>query len=157
MASIKKMLAGIDPLVALWVAPCKLQDRGLVIDIDVLVRIGDLFRFRWDPPVLAVLEERPFRFRALLTRLESQVGEHVDDNALSRSLHRLTGSGLVGVEVTPIGGRNFNVYGLTETGHKYLETYGAFIAIYARVEKPCDDCSGCCLRHHHPHSEHTPA
>lgn len=101
-----------------------------MIDIDKLVRIAEYFRFRWDPPILAELAQRPSRFRALASRLETHVGEHVDDNALSRSLHRLTRSGLVTADGNRIGGRDFKVYRLTAKGREHVNTYGALVAVF---------------------------
>ncbi|WP_117214520.1 winged helix-turn-helix transcriptional regulator [Allorhizocola rhizosphaerae] len=105
-----------------------------MIDIDTLVRIAGYFRFRWDPPILAELAQRPSRFRQLATRLQRHVGEHVDDNALSRSLQRLTRSGLVTADDNRVGRRDFKVYRLTAKGHAHVHTYGALAAVF--VEKP---------------------
>jgi len=116
------------------------------IDIDVLIRIAEFFRFRWDPPILAELAERPSRFRALASRLETHVGEHVDDNALSRSLHRLTRSGLVTAECSRVGRRDVKLYRLTRSGREHVATYGAFVAAYRPIDRlPGGDCDGCCL------------
>jgi DNA-binding HxlR family transcriptional regulator len=113
--------------------------------LDVLVQIADLFRFRWDPPILAVLAERPLRFRALLRRLEAHVGDHVDDNALSRSLHRLTRMEYVRAESERIGQRDFPFYSITRAGRDHVATYDAFIALYQGLHASGGDCNGCCL------------
>lgn len=105
-----------------------------MIDIDTLVRIAEYFRFRWDPPILAELAQRPSRFRALASRLETHVGEHVDDNALSRSLHRLTRSGLITADGSRVGRRDFKVYRLTAKGHQQVHTYVALVAVF--IGKP---------------------
>ena len=117
------------------------------IEIDALVRIAGLFRFRWDPPILAVLAERSFRFRALLTRLESHIGEHVDDNALTRSLRRLTRSGLVRADNKRVGRRNIKVYSVTDTGREHVELYHAFITVYEHRRKPAGACDRTCCVH----------
>jgi DNA-binding HxlR family transcriptional regulator len=106
--------------------------RGTKIDLEKLIHVAGMFRFRWDPPVLAVLAERPFRFRALHARLQAQIGDHVDDNALTRSLHRLTTSGLVHIDSTPSGNRTINTYSLSEHGREQLGTYKAIVEAYGR-------------------------
>lgn len=107
-----------------------------------------MFRFRWDPPILAVLAEKPFRFRALHARLVAQVGEHVDDNALTRSLQRLTRSGLVRADSKRSGNRLINTYCLSDQGREHLATYEAIVAVYAHVHLPLDECDGKCSVHH---------
>jgi DNA-binding PadR family transcriptional regulator len=109
----------------------------------VLVRIAEYFRFRWDPPILAELAQRPSRFRALASRLETHVGEHVDDNALSRSLQRLTRSGLVTADGNRVGRRDFKVYRLTAKGREHVHTYLALVAVFANKPHPDSD-HGCC-------------
>lgn len=115
---------------------------GAKIDIDALVRIADLFRFRWDPPILVVLAEKPFRFRALHSRLETHVGEHVDDNALTRSLHRLTRSGLVRADSKSAGSRVIKTYGLSDKGRQHLLTYEAIVTAYVHLHLLQDECDG---------------
>jgi len=129
---------------------CSAQDGGLAIDIDTqtLARIAEHFRHRWDPLVLAELSEQPSRFRALASRLETHVGEHVDDNALSRSLHRLTRFGLVTAERRSVGRRDLKTYRLTRTGREQVGTFAAFVAVI--THKPEDGHNdGCCI--HGPH------
>lgn len=113
-----------------------------MIDIDTLVRIAEYFRFRWDPPILAELAQRPSRFRALASRLETHVGEHVDDNALSRSLQRLTRSGLVTADDNRVGRRDFKVYRLTAKGREHVRTYGALVAVFIDKPDPGPDHGG---------------
>lgn len=109
---------------------------GQKIDIDVLVRIADLFRHRLDPAVLAVLAERPYRYRALTNRLTAQVRAHVDDNAVSRSLKRLTRFGLVRADSKHHGSRAINIYMLTDNGRELCLTYEAIATGYAHVHMP---------------------
>jgi DNA-binding PadR family transcriptional regulator len=130
-----------------------LHQRGEEIDIDALVRIADLFRLRWDPAVLAVLAERPSRYRALHTRLESHVGEHVDDNALTRCLQRATRSGLIRADSKRLGSRIIKTYALTERGRDQLMTYEAIVAVYAHVHMPESECDGGCSVHTSPQAE----
>jgi DNA-binding HxlR family transcriptional regulator len=120
---------------------------GLKIDIEQLIRIADLFRTRWDPPILAVLAEKPFRFRALHSQLEAHVGEHVDDNALTRSLHRLTRSNLVRVDSKRSGNRLIKTYSLSENGREQLATYEAIVDVYTHLHLPADKCDGRCPVH----------
>ena len=124
-----------------------MQGRGPKIDIEQLVLIADMFRFRWDPPILAVLAERPFRFRALHSRLEAHVGEHVDDNALTRSLHRLTRAGLARVDSVRTGKRPIKTYSLSDMGREHLAAYEAIVAIYTHLHLPQDQCDGKCPVH----------
>lgn len=112
------------------------------IDIDALVRIADLFRHRLDPAVVAVLAERPYRYRALHTRLETHLGEHVDDNAVSRSLHRLTKAGAIRADSKHIGSRIIKTYALADKGESYLVTYEALARAFAHVKLSRDDCDG---------------
>lgn len=126
---------------------------GIQIDIDALVRIADLFRYRWDPAVLAVLAERPYRYRALHTRLESHVGEHVDDNALTRSLQRITRSGMVRADSKRFGSRVIKTYVLTDRGRDNLMTYEAIVTVYAHIHMPADKCDGSCAIHTPRHAE----
>lgn len=124
---------------------------GGKIDISALVRIADLFRFRWDPPILAVLAERQLRFRALHTQLESHIDEHVDDNALTRSLKRLTRLGMIRVDSKRLGNRMIKAYSLSDKGHERLTAYVAIITVYAHLEQPAHECDGCCV--HKPLSD----
>lgn len=49
-----------------------------------------------------------------------QVREHVDDNALSRSLQRLTRFGLVQADSKRHGSRSINIYTLTDNGREHM-------------------------------------
>jgi len=120
---------------------------GLTIDIDAIVRVADLFRFRWDPAVLAVLAERPFRFRALHTRLVTQIGEHVDDNALTRSLHRLTRAGLIQADSRRMGSRPIKIYGLSDKGRVHLMKIEAIVCVFTDAHTSDDECDGKCRVH----------
>jgi DNA-binding PadR family transcriptional regulator len=109
-----------------------------VINVDVYLKIVNLFRFRWDPAILAVLAEHPYRFRELANRLETQIDEHIDDNAVSRSLRRLTRAKHVQPTRTRIGRREVPVYAITDEGRLHLQTYGALIDTYKRLGPPGD-------------------
>jgi DNA-binding HxlR family transcriptional regulator len=130
------------------------SDEGTQIDIDALVRIADLFRFRWDPPVLAILAERPYRYRALHTRLTTHFCGHMDDNALSRSLHRLTRFGLVHADSQSFGSRDINTYALADKGRETLRTYEALASVYAHVNMSDDECDGSCTIHTRRYTKH---
>lgn len=143
-------------LIARWHlgCSCNLHPWGTKIDIDTLVRIADLFRHRLDPAVLAVLAERPYRYRALHNRLTAQVREHVDDNALSRSLQRLTRHGLVRADSKHHGSRPINIYTLTNDGREQMLTYEAIATGYAHVHMPESQCDGDCDGDGGPCTEH---
>jgi DNA-binding HxlR family transcriptional regulator len=121
--------------------------RGAEIDIDVLVRMADRLRFRHDPPILAALSTRPRRFRELHARLEANLGEHVDDNTLTRGLGRLTRSGLIHVESTLKGLRDFKTYSLSDLGRERLREVEGLLAVYAHLLSPADECDGGCYQH----------
>ncbi|GAA0447908.1 hypothetical protein Aca07nite_73430 [Actinoplanes capillaceus] len=113
-----------------------------------------MFRFRWDPPILAVLAEKPFRFRALHAQLVAHVGEHVDDNALTRSLQRLTRSGLVQADSQQSGNRQINTYRLSDKGRVRLVAYEAMVTVYAHINLSPDECDGRCSVHRERDGEH---
>ncbi|MFI1996824.1 hypothetical protein [Actinoplanes sp. NPDC020271] len=102
---------------------------------------------------MAVLAEKPFRFRALHSQLEAHVGEHVDDNALTRSLHRLTRSNLVRVDSKRSGNRLIKTYSLSESGRKQLATYEAIVDAYTHLHLPADQCDGRCPAHDQQQNE----
>jgi DNA-binding PadR family transcriptional regulator len=104
-----------------------------MLNIESYLEMADLFRFRWDPAILAVIADRPSRFRALATALERQIDEHVDDNALWRSLRRLQRSGHIESRKLAVGRREVPVYTITAAGATQLKTYGAFIDVYERI------------------------
>jgi DNA-binding PadR family transcriptional regulator len=82
-----------------------------------------MFRFRWDPAILACLEEQPLRYRALARQLGTRIDDRVEDNALSRSLGRLRRNGLVAAHRTMVGRRSVPTYHITDTGHGRLDRY----------------------------------
>ena len=133
-----------------WKLVCKLHPWGTKIDIDALVRIADLFRHRLDPAVVAVLAERPYRYRALHTRLETHLGEHVDDNAVSRSLHRLTKIGAIRADSKHFGSRVIKTYSRADKCESYLTTYEALACVLAHLDMARDECDGTCPVHDGP-------
>ncbi|MDT4991579.1 MAG: HxlR-like helix-turn-helix, partial [Actinoplanes sp.] len=116
-----------------------------MIDINLVNRMAELLRFRRDPPILSALDERPFRFRELHARLETNIGEHVDDNALTRGLGRLTRSGLVHVEEASVGVRHIKIYDLSDLGCEQLRQVDGLLAAYAHMRHPQGACDGGCF------------
>jgi DNA-binding HxlR family transcriptional regulator len=96
---------------------------------------------------MAVLAERPYRYRALHTRLETHLGEHVDDNAVSRSLQRLTKIGAVRADSKRFGSRVIKTYSLADKGESYLATYEALACVLAHLDMSSDECDGVCPVH----------
>ena len=115
------------------------SDGGPAIDAKTLDQIAERFRFRWDPPILAVLADRALRFRAIHRQLELTVGDHVDDNTLSRSLRRLIRVGHVTVETKRIGQRDFPFYGITAAGREQLNTYRILILMFRHATRHSRD------------------
>ncbi len=104
-----------------------------MISVDVYLEIADLFRFRYDPAVLGIIAERPHRFRELVSRLESHVEGHVDDNAVGRSLKRLARVKHVAKTHMQVGRRRVPVYRITDEGCLHLRVYDAFADAYLAV------------------------
>lgn len=117
----------------------------------MLGRIGGLFRHRWDPHVITALSGQPLRYRALSICLQAQTAEHLDDSTLTRSLHRLTQGGLVAKGAQHIGGRDINLYQLTNQGRHQLTAYRSFLAAYEQLTTP-DGHTANGIWPHHPHS-----
>ncbi|MBX7267600.1 hypothetical protein KIF24_17195 [Micromonospora sp. Llam7] len=109
-----------------------------VIDVDVYLELSDLFRFRYDPALLSLIAERPSRFRDLVTRLEGQVEGHVDDNAVGRSLKRLTNDSLVRKAKMRDGNKLVPVYSITDEGRLSVSVYHAVIDAYRRIQRSGD-------------------
>jgi DNA-binding PadR family transcriptional regulator len=101
-----------------------------VLNVGLYLEIADLFRFRYDPAVLGVVSERPYRFRELVNRLETRVAGHVDDNSVGRSLKRLVREQRVLKTKVKFGRRNVPVYSITAEGHRQLQVYDAFADAY---------------------------
>jgi DNA-binding HxlR family transcriptional regulator len=100
----------------------------ILININTLLEIADIFRFRWDAATLACLEQ-PIRFRALARELTTRLGDRVEDNALSRSLNRLRRTGLVTAHHTQAGRRLVPLYQLTDKGRQ-RRAHQALVLIY---------------------------
>jgi len=98
--------------------------------VHTLILIADLFRFRWDPAVLACLAEQPCRNGALARTLGLRVGDRVEDNTLYRSLGRLRRGGLVTAEQIAAAGRNVPVYRITSHGRTLHDLYDTIAASY---------------------------
>jgi DNA-binding PadR family transcriptional regulator len=103
-----------------------------MIDIRTLFEIAEMFRFRWDPAILACLEEQPLRYRALARQLGSRIDDRVEDNALSRSLGRLRRNGLVAAHRTMVGRRTVPTYHITDEGHGRLDRYRSLAQAFQR-------------------------
>jgi DNA-binding PadR family transcriptional regulator len=100
-----------------------------------------------------VLAERPFRFRALHTRLVTHIGEHVDDNALTRSLHRLRRSGLIRADSKHVGSRSINTYTLSDKGRVHLIKYEALVCVFTHTYTSEEGCDSGCRVHQKPGSD----
>jgi DNA-binding PadR family transcriptional regulator len=98
--------------------------------VHTLILIADLFRFRWDPAVLACLAEQPCRNGALARTLGLRVGDRVEDNTLYRSLGRLRRGGLVTAQQIAAAGHNVPIYRITSHGRTLHDLYGAIAAGY---------------------------
>jgi DNA-binding PadR family transcriptional regulator len=98
--------------------------------VHTLILIADLFRFRWDPAVLACLAEQPRRNGALARTLGLRVGDRVEDNTLYRSLGRLRRGGLVTAEQIAAAGHNVPIYRITSHGRTLHDLYDAIAAGY---------------------------
>jgi hypothetical protein len=75
---------------------------GDAVDVDLYLRVRQLFETKWDPAVLDLLAERPSRYLALVRRAQRMVGEQVADEhiveaTITRTLQRLQQAGLVPV------------------------------------------------------------
>ena len=101
-----------------------------MIDVSLYLEIFDLFRFRYDPPVLGIVAERPHRFRELVSQLEIHVAGHVDDNAVDRSLKRLARVKHVVKAETNVGNRSVSIYTITAAGCRSLRVYAGFVDAY---------------------------
>jgi DNA-binding HxlR family transcriptional regulator len=120
-------------------APLYLNHQGKrVLNIERYLEIAELFRFRWDPAILAALAEGPHRFRALRTRIEDEMDEHMDDNALSRSLRRLEKEGYIASRKLQVGRRQVPVYTITDVGLDNVRLYAAIIATYEQQPPAVD-------------------
>jgi DNA-binding PadR family transcriptional regulator len=71
----------------------------------------------------------------------------VDDNALTRSLHRLTRAGLVRADTKRSGNRTIKTYSLSAEGREHLAAYEAIVAVYTHLHLPEDECDGKCSVH----------
>lgn len=114
MLGMKYSLAGKDP----------------VLDVRILLELAEMFRFRWDPAILACLAGSPLRFRELARLASYRIGDRLEDNALSRSLDRLQRQRLVRAEQTTLGRRNVPVYQITALGRTHLDRYQALVHTY---------------------------
>jgi DNA-binding HxlR family transcriptional regulator len=128
-----------NTLAAVDIVSASKTGQGDIYDVGTIIHIAEYFRFRWDPPILAELGQRPSRFRALASRLETQLGAHLNDNALSRSLHRLTRHGLITADCDKVGRRDLKVYRLTPKGVQHAQTYEVLIAAFTRNANGIED------------------
>ncbi|MPZ28586.1 MAG: hypothetical protein GEV12_19845 [Micromonosporaceae bacterium] len=105
---------------------------GPAIDTHTLFEIKELFRFRWDPAILACLAEQPWRNRALARHLGERIGDRVENNTLSRSLDRLRDRGFAVVHHTTMGRRAIPIYHITDSGRIQLDVYRALVRTYVQ-------------------------
>lgn len=106
------------------------------MDVDDYLEIRDLFSTKWDPTVLAALDEEPRRFLALVKWMRSHLDTEILDGTVSRSLDRLQELGFVRATPRSEGEREVSVYGLTVKGERALTAYRAIIAAYRQVRPP---------------------
>jgi DNA-binding PadR family transcriptional regulator len=106
---------------------------GACMDVDAYLEIRDLFSTKWDPAVLAALDEAPCRFLALVRWMRSHVDTEILDGTVSRSLDRLQELGYVQATPRSDGEREVSVYELTVDGQRALAAYRAIIAAYRQV------------------------
>jgi DNA-binding HxlR family transcriptional regulator len=105
------------------------------VDVELYLRVRELFETKWDPVVLDLLAVRPSRYLALVRRTQRLVGEQVAGEAIveaniTRSLQRLQQSGSVRAEVLTQGRRRVALYHLTDTGRQLLDAYHAMLTAY---------------------------
>jgi len=100
-----------------------------------------MFRFRWDPAILACLEDQPLRYRALARQLGTRIDDRVEDNALSRSLGRLRRNGLVAAHRTAVGRRMVPTYHITDKGSGRLDRYRSLAQAFQQSHDEPSDSS----------------
>lgn len=105
------------------------------MDVELYMRVRQLFETKWDPVVLDLLAAYPSRYLALVRRAQHLVGEQVVGEAIveaniTRSLQRLQNSGLVRAEVLAEGRRRMALYHLTDHGSQVLDAHHAMLAAY---------------------------
>jgi DNA-binding PadR family transcriptional regulator len=114
------------------------------VDVDLYLRVRQLFETKWDPAVLDLLAERPSRYLALVRRAQRMVGEQVADEriveaTITRTLQRLQQAGLVRADVIAQGRRRLAVYHLTDRGRQALDAYQAMLVAYTDAGGHGDD------------------
>ena len=108
------------------------------MNVNDYLEIRDLFQTKWDPAVLEVLAERPYRFLALVRRVRVTVDNEILDGTVARSLDRLQELRYVDTRPVPAGDRDVLVYALTDRGINTLTAYQAIIAAYRQVRAECE-------------------
>ena len=105
------------------------------MDAGLYLEVASLFRFRYDPTVLAALESRPSRFREIARTLQAEADPGITDTAVTRSLARLQRAGQIRAVRFAMGSREASAYELTEAGARTLELYRALLETY-RAHRP---------------------
>src|SRR5690349_7559477 len=104
------------------------------MDVNSYREIQDLFRTDWEPAILDVVAERPYRFLALARRVRDTVDASFIDGNLTRSLTRLQEMALVHkTHGADDDGRPCQVYEVTAKGCQTLAAYHAIIEAYRRT------------------------
>jgi DNA-binding PadR family transcriptional regulator len=106
------------------------------MDVSVYLEVRDLFKFKWDPAVLDVLAECPYRYLALARRVRTLVAGTMEHGAVTRALVRLQEAGYVHATPTSAGARDISVYELTDKGHQALATYRAILSTFEQMRPP---------------------
>ena len=131
-----------------------------MIDLKTYWDIARLFRYKWDTGVLIALLEHPRRFSQVRQDVQAHSDEHLDDNALLRSLKRLRRAHMLSKEKTRSGRRVVSLYSITPQGRHHLDRYDVLVASWRMDKRPAAPCQGCCLhsgmrRRHRPEHRST--
>jgi DNA-binding PadR family transcriptional regulator len=109
------------------------------MDVGVYLEVRDLFRYKWDPAILDVLAERPYRYLALGRRVRTLVDGTMEHGAVNRALARLQEAGYIHATPASAGGRDISVYELTDEGYQALATYRAILSTFEQMRSPEGD------------------
>ena len=111
------------------------------MDVSLYLEVRDLFRSKWDPAILDVLSERPYRFLALARRVRLIIGGSMEQVAVNRALSRLQEAGYIHATPANAGARDISIYELTDEGHQALATYRAILCTFEQMRPPEARCA----------------